>query len=283
MNSSGQTPVNSAAAQYEAEALRLAAALDPAAVSTHEYRFGSEPCDILDVLAPAGDAEGPRPVMVFFHGGGFTHGTRSWNSFMAPALHRAGMILVTPEYPLLAPGSPGPVQMDAVTRALGWVRENAATFGGDPARIFIGGHSAGAALAAAFSLRPDLLAQAGLGEGGLRGVLCMSGSLNRWAITGTDGASYDLPPGPLPVAPDAPLALLDNAAVPTFVTWGTNERQLARVERSSRTLIDAYTAKGVPVRTLVQEGEDHFTAHLAIADVDGALAAAVAEWVDRLR
>lgn len=275
--------VNALAEGYECTALRLADALDPAAIHIETHRFGPGDHALLDVLAPVGLPEQSRlPALVFLHGGGFTHGNRRWNHFMAPAIHACGAMLISVEYRLLAEGSSGPVQLDDVTRAMAWVRAHADALGVDADRLFVGGHSAGAALATAFAMRPDLRAQAGLPAAALRGVLCMSGSLNRWAITGTIGAGYALPDGPLPCDPDAPLSLLDGLHVPMLLSWGGTERQRARVERSSMTMISAMADRGVDCEWVFLEDSDHFGTHLALADVHGPLARRVAAWIARL-
>jgi len=74
-----------------------------------------------------------------------------------PMLHefvRRGWIAVVPNY-RLAPRHPWPAQIHDVTRALGWVKKNIATFGGDPERVVISGGSAGGQLAALVALTKD--------------------------------------------------------------------------------------------------------------------------------
>lgn len=265
--------VNALAGAYEAQVRALAARLDLSALRITTHAYGAQPHHALDVIAPAAPTA-PMPVVLFLHGGGFTHGHRIWNHFMAPAIRAAGAILVSASYRLLEDGNPGPVPVDDVTTAIDWIRDNATSFGGDPARIFTGGHSAGAALALAAATRVP--------HGALCGVLCLSGSLNRWAITGTEGAGYALPPGPLPCAPDAPLALAAQVDTPVLFAWGDGERQRARVERSSMAMILALAERGIDTEWMLVEGADHFQTHTALADPDHPLARRIAAWIARL-
>jgi acetyl esterase/lipase len=88
------------------------------------------------------------PVVLFVHGGSWMMGDKREQG--RPMLHefvRRGWIAVVPNY-RLAPRHPWPAQVLDVTRALGWVKKNVATYGGDPDRVVIAGGSAGGQLAA---------------------------------------------------------------------------------------------------------------------------------------
>ncbi|GAA4091454.1 carboxylesterase/lipase family protein [Nocardioides kongjuensis] len=118
----------------------------------------SEDCLHLNVCAPAErDPEVALPVLVWFHGGGYAVGSGATFSGDGMALAREGCIVVTPNYRLGSLGMLrldhllGPEYADAANcalldqvQALRWVRENIASFGGDPDRVTIGGISAGA-------------------------------------------------------------------------------------------------------------------------------------------
>ncbi len=90
-----------------------------------------------------------RPVLLYFHGGGFImHNIASHDSLCRYLANCGDFVVVSVEY-RLAPEHPYPAALEDAWTALRWVAANAATFGGDPTRIILGGDSAGAALAAA--------------------------------------------------------------------------------------------------------------------------------------
>jgi triacylglycerol lipase len=125
-------------------------ALQPGAVGavvTRDVAYGSDSRHRLDVFAPP--SAGGVPVVLFVHGGGFVGGDKGgegdpfFNNVGAWAV-RSGFLGVTMTY-RLAPANPWPAGAQDVNQALEWLRLNAARFGGDPARIVLMGHSAGAA------------------------------------------------------------------------------------------------------------------------------------------
>jgi len=125
-------------------------ALAPQSVGAQVFRniaYGTDPRHRLDVFAPA--AAGNLPVVLFVHGGGFVGGDKGnegdpfFNNVGAWAV-RCGFIGVTVTY-RLAPAHAWPSGAQDVDLALGWLHAQVAKYGGDPARIVVMGHSAGAA------------------------------------------------------------------------------------------------------------------------------------------
>ena len=118
----------------------------------------------LDVITPAGaraapvEGNGPLPVYVYFHGGGWTSGDKAALTKYCASQAAAGMVAVNVNYRRAPRFHMAHVLQDA-NAALGWVREHIADYGGDAARIVLGGDSAGgqiAALLTAASFRPEL-------------------------------------------------------------------------------------------------------------------------------
>lgn len=131
--------------------------------------------NLLDVFTPEA-AGAPRPVLVFIHGGAFTAGNkRSGDSpfYDNIALWAAanGMVGVTMTY-RLAPQHPWPAAQEDIAGALRWLRQNIAARGGDPGRIYLMGHSAGAAHVAQYIGHPRFHVAPG---GGLAGAIMVSG------------------------------------------------------------------------------------------------------------
>ncbi|KKZ70822.1 carboxylesterase [Streptomyces showdoensis] len=113
--------------------------------------------------APADGADRPRPVLLWFHGGGFTSGSGGWDWYDGARLAAAGdIVVVTANYRL---GPLGYLHLPEAgadnlgsrdqAAALRWVRDTIRAFGGDPARITVGGQSAGAYSALALALDPE--------------------------------------------------------------------------------------------------------------------------------
>jgi acetyl esterase len=104
----------------------------------------------LDVYRPA-RREGPRPVVLYVHGGGFRILSKDTHWVMSLAFARRGYVVFNINY-RLAPEHPFPAAMEDASAALAWVHENAARFGGDPARLVLAGESAGANLVTSLAL-----------------------------------------------------------------------------------------------------------------------------------
>jgi acetyl esterase/lipase len=109
--------------------------------------------------------DGPLPVVVFLHGGGWIGGSLdSFDEPCATLASRTGALVVSPDY-RLAPEHPFPAATDDTVAVLRWAADHIAEFGGDPDRMAVGGESAGANLAAVAALRlrdeggPSLRAQ----------------------------------------------------------------------------------------------------------------------------
>lgn len=113
--------------------------------------YGEGPRQRLDVYAPASTASGPRPVIVFFYGGSWNSGSRSGYAFVGRALAARGFVTVIPDYRLVPEVVYPGFVLDGAS-AVRWVREHVRDYGGDPDRIVLAGHSAGAYIAAMLAM-----------------------------------------------------------------------------------------------------------------------------------
>ena len=135
---------------------------------------------VLDIYTPDGANAGSLPVMFWIHGGGWQVGDKRDVALKPKALTERGFVFVSTNYRLLPQVEMEDLIRD-VARSLAWVHRNIAAYGGDPKRIFVGGHSAGAQLAALLCIDDRLLAEQGISFDVLKGCVPV------------DGDTYDIP------------------------------------------------------------------------------------------
>ncbi len=136
-----------------------------------DLAYGATAAESLDVFA----APSPNsPVLVFVHGGWWRALDKSDHSFIAPAFVQAGAMVVVPNYGLCPTVSIEQIALQ-VAQALAWVWRHATQFGGDPARIVVVGHSAGAHLAALLLACRWKVVGSDLPEGLVRAAMAISG------------------------------------------------------------------------------------------------------------
>jgi acetyl esterase/lipase len=125
-----------------------------------ELAYADGPRHGLDVYAPTPHRPG-APVVVFFYGGGWEDGDRGMYRFVGATLAAHGVVAVIPDYRVY-PAARFPDFIEDGARAVAWARAHAPDYGGDPAKLFLMGHSAGAQIATLLSLDPTWLARVGL-------------------------------------------------------------------------------------------------------------------------
>jgi len=127
----------------------------------------------LDVCRPKSATA--APVVVFFYGGGWRSGSKRIYRYVAKALARRGYVAVLPDYRIY-PQARYPDFLDDGAQAMRWVKDNAKRFGGDPQKIFLMGHSAGAHIAAMLAIDATWLQKVGLAPGrDIAGLIGISG------------------------------------------------------------------------------------------------------------
>src|SRR6266481_4881116 len=122
--------------------------------------YGAEPQHRLDVYVPDQAPTGPRPLVVFWHGGRWEFGDKADYRFVGAALAELSYVSVLPNYRHY-PQVKMPGFMDDAARAGEWAAVHAGEFGADAGRLYLMGHSAGAHMAALVSLDPRYFGAAG--------------------------------------------------------------------------------------------------------------------------
>jgi pimeloyl-ACP methyl ester carboxylesterase len=134
-----------------------------------DVSYGPHARHVVDIFTPESGAAG-RPVLMFVHGGGYTRGNKRppgsafYDNIMVFAA-RHGMVGVNVEY-RLAPEFAWPAGVEDMGAAVQFVNDKIADYGGDPARVFLMGHSAGAGHVAAYVSHPEFHGPKGAGIAG---------------------------------------------------------------------------------------------------------------------
>ena len=145
-----EVPISAAREASEMMNVRFAGPAQPVAGLRHLEIPG--PGGTIPAIAYIPDGSGPFGVLAFFHGGGFTIGSLAgYDSTLRALTNASGCIVVSVDY-RLAPEHPFPAGLEDCYAATEWISENAASFGGDPERLAVGGDSAGGNLATSVAI-----------------------------------------------------------------------------------------------------------------------------------
>lgn len=209
--------------------------------ATLDARYGSGPRHRLDVLS-CGIAG--APTVAYIHGGYWQWNDKERDAFLGEGLLAAGFNLVLLEY-TLAPA----VRIDDIVRevraGIAWVIAHAAEWAGDPARIFVAGHSAGGHLTAM-----------AMADSRLAGGVAISGIFDLEPIRLgrlNDGLALT----PEETERNSPIRHLPAQSAPLIVTVG--QAELPELVRHSEEFAAAWRQRGLPGRYLPVPGCDHFT------------------------
>lgn len=220
-----------------ADALNFVAWRDGLAIS-HSVAYGEGARRTLDVYRPRNGAA--LPVVVFFYGGSWQTGNKNLYQFVGAALARLGYVVVIPDYRLY-PEVRYPQFLEDGARAVRWAKDNAARFGGDPDKIFLMGHSAGAYIAAMLALDPRWLDAVGLSpDRDIAGLIGISGPYDflplRQGTLRTIFGGNDPTTQPIShISPGAPPALLLTGAQDGLVDPGNSSGLAARLQAAGDT------------------------------------------------
>jgi acetyl esterase/lipase len=122
--------------------------------------YGSGARKLLDIYAPS-RGQGPWPVVFFCYGGSWSEGSRAEYAFAGRAIAALGYVVVIADHRLV-PEVEYPLFLDDLSEAFAWTVDNIAAHGGDPSRIALMGHSAGAYNAIMLAVDPRYLKAIGL-------------------------------------------------------------------------------------------------------------------------
>lgn len=216
------------------------------------FAYGPTPIEGLDVYVTG---QPNAPINVFIHGGAWRGGNARDRAFAAEVFVRAGAHSVILDFINVLEANGNLMTMaEQVRRAVAWVYRNAASFGGDPNRLYVSGHSSGGHLAGVvlttdwgrdFSLPADII----------KGGLCGSGMFDLKPVRLSARSTY------LKFTDEMEQALsaqrhLDKLNAPIILVYGTLETP--EFQRQSRDFAAAVKAAGKPVELIVGQGYNHF-------------------------
>ncbi len=239
---------------------------------TLDLPYGKHPKQQLDIYLPE-ETPVKAPIFLFLHGGGFREGDRAHYGFVALPLAKDGVITVVASYRLTTQDFFYPSQPEDVEDAIAWIYENIEEYGGDPQRIYVGGHSAGAILSGHVAVRSDWLKKKGLPGDLIKGCAPISGpyDLRTGSYEEREGEARTYAPRDKEEAA-SPVLNVQKAPPNCVVAVGSVEEQYID---SSSAFVEALEAKGGFARLLVLEGMDHDQTGLALYDGEGLLVQAI--------
>ncbi len=222
-------------------------------------------------LYPVGENS---PVLIYIHGGYWRARTSREFGFVARGPGSLGVATVVTNY-ALCPA----VTMDEIVRqtraALAWVHENAESFGGDPGRIHVAGHSAGGHLVAML-LATDWEAEYGLPSDVIKSATAISGL-------------FDLAPFPYTflqpklqltwdqVHKNSPILHVPDAAPPLLLAYGEDETD--EFKRQSEGFLEAWRTRGLQGERLVLPGKNHYDVIDGFLDSESVLLSKIFRWM----
>ena len=200
----------------------------------------------------ARSATGNAPVVVFLYGGDWRNGRRQDYRFVGQSLARAGLLVFMPDYRKV-PQVTFPAFVEDAARSVAWARQHAAEYGGDPSRIFLVGHSAGAHIAAMLATDAQFLQAVGMRPRDLAGVVGLSGPYDFLPLTDPDLQEVFAPPERW--AQSQPVNFVDGDEPPFLLFQGTADKTVQ--PNNSVSLAAKLRAAGEPVQLQMMEGTGH--------------------------
>lgn len=243
--------------------------------------FGADYWQKIDIYLPRQRDLSHLPVLLFLHGGAWRNGCKEWMGFMAPAIVTLPAVFVSVSY-RLAPAARYPAQAEDCADALAWVYGHIAQYGGDPNRLFYGGHSSGGHLCSLVALHEGLKRSRKLPQDVVKACFPVSGIFDlRSGIEGAVGR--DLVDGFLADAAQAqdasPILHVGGNRTPFYIAYGGND--LPELVPQSKSM--ARSLREQPGEVLVSEfaGYDHFDTSERCDREDHEWIKTVRDWMSR--
>lgn len=218
-----------------------------------DVAYGDGPRAKLDTYRRR-DAPAGAPVIVFFYGGSWDSGDRGRYLFVAEALASRGFIAVVPDYRLY-PTVVFPGFLDDAAAAVAWTKAHARELGGDPDKLYLMGHSAGAHLAAMVALDPQYLARVGLTPKAVSGFIGLAGPYDFLPLKSPTLKTIFAPEET--IARTQPINFVTGSSPPALLATGDADDVVS--PGNTIRLSQRMREKGISVTELHYPKQDHYT------------------------
>ncbi len=243
-----------------------------------DLAYGDDPKQKLDVYLPKGRVT-KAPVFVFLHGGGMREGDRAHYGYVARPFAKHGIVTVAASY-RLTPRFHYPDQPNDVRHVLAWVFRSVERYGGDPNRIFLGGHSAGATLTATVCAKTDWLTRMVLPQGLLKGCAPISGSYDVRNAESRESWRLYVPD---PALRDEASPLLTIVDPPSFVVLlGSREAERLLLVGAPE-LVEKIRQKRAKAELIVLDGMEHDDTVFALGEEQSPVFQAILKMIGSTR
>ncbi|QWT20336.1 alpha/beta hydrolase [Bacillus sp. NP157] len=212
----------------------------------------------LDVYSPP-DAKN-APVVVFFYGGSWKSGKRQWYRWVGESLASRGIVVVIPDYRTW-PKARLDGFMDDAAHATAWARENVAKYGGDPSRLYVMGHSAGAHIASLLATDKQWLGKVGMQPRQLSGFIGLAGPYDFLPLKRDDFIDM-FGKTPEAQARSQPVNFVDGDEPPALLLQGDDDSTVK--PSNAQSLAKHYETKGEPVTLKLYPGITHMSILFAL-------------------
>ena len=221
--------------------------------------YGDDERQKLDIYAPSHGDVASRPVIVWFYGGSWNSGTRKGYGFVGRALASRGFVTVVADYRLV-PDVRFPAFLEDGAAAVRWTRANIGEYGGDGERIVVGGHSAGAYIAAMLANDPRWL---GGDREAVKGMVGLAGPYD-FAPFDVDSTIAAFGEWPDP-ADTQPVTFADASAPPHLLLTGENDETVK--PRNSEALAAKLREAGVEAEVRRYPDVEHINIVVALSRI----------------
>ena len=222
--------------------------------------YGEDERQKLDIYAPEGKPDTAYPVLVFYHGGAWRDGERDGYGFLGRAFAARGIVTVIADY-RKTPKHLFPAFVEDTASSIAWVHANISKYQGNPEKLFIMGHSAGAHIVMMAALDKQWLAAKGLDPSIIKGAVGLAGGYDFLPLT-TESSKIALGSWP-DLTETQPITYARADAPPLLLLTGDIDTVVK--PRNSKSLSAKMQELGGRQQLKIYSGVDHSDIIMAIA------------------